>query len=80
MRFGQKRADPDRAPDFCPDFLIETYLDHQVCKQVKVFTRCGVTFDLYRGRSFVKAMIQTHFSISQKYVHKTFRFFSLAKF
>lgn len=30
MRFGQKRAEPDRVPDFCPDFEIERYLDHQV--------------------------------------------------
>lgn len=30
MRFGNKRADPSKVPDFCPDFLIETYLDRQV--------------------------------------------------
>lgn len=29
MRFGRDRADPDRSPALCPDFLIETYLDHQ---------------------------------------------------
>ncbi|KAF7585658.1 hypothetical protein BBP40_010350 [Aspergillus hancockii] len=28
MRFGRKRADPGKAPALCPDFLIETYLDH----------------------------------------------------
>jgi homoserine O-acetyltransferase len=29
QRFGRKRADPKSSPNFCPDFLIETYLDHQ---------------------------------------------------
>lgn len=28
QRFGRDRADPTRAPALCPDFLIETYLDH----------------------------------------------------
>lgn len=28
MRFGRKRADPRQPPALCPDFLIETYLDH----------------------------------------------------
>ncbi|OJD10072.1 homoserine O-acetyltransferase [Blastomyces percursus] len=27
-RFGRKRADPTKQPALCPDFLIETYLDH----------------------------------------------------
>lgn len=27
-RFGRDRADPSRPPALCPDFLIETYLDH----------------------------------------------------
>ncbi|KAK0262944.1 Serine O-succinyltransferase [Friedmanniomyces endolithicus] len=27
-RFGRQRADPNRPPALCPDFLIETYLDH----------------------------------------------------
>ncbi|KAK4949238.1 Serine O-succinyltransferase [Elasticomyces elasticus] len=27
-RFGRQRADPSRPPALCPDFLIETYLDH----------------------------------------------------
>ncbi|KAK5944824.1 Serine O-succinyltransferase [Knufia obscura] len=27
-RFGRRRADPSRVPALCPDFLIETYLDH----------------------------------------------------
>ncbi|CAN6653623.1 hypothetical protein TRVA0_026S01860 [Trichomonascus vanleenenianus] len=27
-RFGRDRADPSRSPALCPDFLIETYLDH----------------------------------------------------
>ncbi|BDD61278.1 hypothetical protein MPDQ_000382 [Monascus purpureus] len=27
-RFGRKRADPGKPPALCPDFLIETYLDH----------------------------------------------------
>ncbi len=27
-RFGRRRADPSRQPALCPDFLIETYLDH----------------------------------------------------
>lgn len=27
-RFGRKRADPSKQPALCPDFLIETYLDH----------------------------------------------------
>lgn len=30
-RFGHGRANPDAPPDFCPDYLIETYLDRQVC-------------------------------------------------
>ena len=30
QRFGLKRANPDSPPDFCPDYLIETYLDKQV--------------------------------------------------
>lgn len=29
-RFGRKRSVPTASPSFCPDFLIETYLDHQV--------------------------------------------------
>lgn len=28
QRFGRMRADPSRPPALCPDFLIETYLDH----------------------------------------------------
>ena len=28
QRFGRRRADPSRPPPLCPDFLIETYLDH----------------------------------------------------
>ena len=28
-RFGHRRAHPNLPPDFCPDFLIETYLDRQ---------------------------------------------------
>lgn len=28
-RFGRDRADPEKSPALCPDFLIETYLDHQ---------------------------------------------------
>lgn len=27
-RFGRRRADSEKAPALCPDFLIETYLDH----------------------------------------------------
>lgn len=27
-RFGRARADPSKPPALCPDFLIETYLDH----------------------------------------------------
>lgn len=29
QRFGRKRADDSKSPALCPDFLIETYLDHQ---------------------------------------------------
>ncbi|ORX52023.1 homoserine O-acetyltransferase, partial [Hesseltinella vesiculosa] len=29
LRFGRKRAQEDQSPALCPDFLIETYLDHQ---------------------------------------------------
>ncbi|KAI5856293.1 homoserine O-acetyltransferase [Tricharina praecox] len=28
QRFGRERADPSQPPALCPDFLIETYLDH----------------------------------------------------
>ena len=28
QRFGRRRAEPSRPPALCPDFLIETYLDH----------------------------------------------------
>lgn len=28
QRFGRRRADPRRPPALCPDYLIETYLDH----------------------------------------------------
>ncbi len=28
QRFGRRRADPSRPPALCPDFLIDTYLDH----------------------------------------------------
>ncbi|TVY43762.1 Serine O-succinyltransferase [Lachnellula subtilissima] len=28
QRFGRRRADPRKVPALCPDFLIETYLDH----------------------------------------------------
>lgn len=28
LRFGRRRADPTKKPALCPDFLIETYLDH----------------------------------------------------
>src|ERR1700685_241378 len=27
-RFGRRRADASKPPALCPDFLIETYLDH----------------------------------------------------
>lgn len=27
-RFGRQRADPSKPPALCPDFLVETYLDH----------------------------------------------------
>ena len=30
-RFGNKRREPEKPPDFCPDFEIERYLDRQVC-------------------------------------------------
>ncbi|KAI7904299.1 homoserine O-acetyltransferase [Cokeromyces recurvatus] len=29
FRFGRKRANENQSPALCPDFLIETYLDHQ---------------------------------------------------
>lgn len=29
IRFGRERADPAQRPVLCPDFLVETYLDHQ---------------------------------------------------
>ncbi|CCH40875.1 Homoserine O-acetyltransferase [Wickerhamomyces ciferrii] len=29
IRFGRERANPDVKPGLCPDFLVETYLDHQ---------------------------------------------------
>ncbi|KAJ2085459.1 homoserine O-acetyltransferase [Coemansia sp. RSA 487] len=29
LRFGRRRRAPDQPPALCPDFLIETYLDHQ---------------------------------------------------
>ncbi|KAG1333008.1 hypothetical protein G6F62_006975 [Rhizopus arrhizus] len=29
LRFGRKRAKENQSPALCPDFLIETYLDHQ---------------------------------------------------
>ncbi|KAI9101137.1 putative serine O-acetyltransferase [Phlyctochytrium arcticum] len=29
QRFGRKRSNPKQTPALCPDFLIETYLDHQ---------------------------------------------------
>ncbi|RKF53098.1 Serine O-succinyltransferase [Golovinomyces cichoracearum] len=28
QRFGRRRADPRKLPALCPDFLVETYLDH----------------------------------------------------
>ncbi|KAK4199846.1 putative homoserine O-acetyltransferase [Triangularia verruculosa] len=28
QRFGRRRADKDKPPALCPDFLVETYLDH----------------------------------------------------
>ncbi|KAK0737389.1 Alpha/Beta hydrolase protein [Apiosordaria backusii] len=28
QRFGRRRADRDKPPALCPDFLVETYLDH----------------------------------------------------
>ncbi|KAL6405009.1 putative serine O-acetyltransferase [Ilyonectria robusta] len=28
QRFGRRRADPSKPPALCPDFLVETYLDH----------------------------------------------------
>ncbi|KAK3951646.1 Alpha/Beta hydrolase protein [Pseudoneurospora amorphoporcata] len=28
LRFGRRRADPRKPPALCPDYLIETYLDH----------------------------------------------------
>lgn len=41
-RFGHKRAHPEQSPDFCPDYLIETYLDRQAssncsCKSSLIF-------------------------------------------
>ena len=41
-RFGHRRADPDIPPDFCPDFLIETYLE----KQVRQVHMCGICVSL----------------------------------
>lgn len=29
LRFGRKRSNENQSPALCPDFLIETYLDHQ---------------------------------------------------
>ncbi|ODQ81223.1 hypothetical protein BABINDRAFT_33828 [Babjeviella inositovora NRRL Y-12698] len=29
LRFGRNRADNSQSPALCPDFLVETYLDHQ---------------------------------------------------
>ena len=36
QRFSNRRVNPDKTPDFCPDFLIETYLDRQVRNQLCV--------------------------------------------
>lgn len=32
IRFGRERTDPTASPALCPDFLVETYLDHQGSK------------------------------------------------
>ena len=37
QRFGRRRADPSRPPALCPDFLIETYLDHAGEKSCRTY-------------------------------------------
>ena len=49
-RFGNKRADESKTPDFCPDFLIETYLEKQVCTHVHII---NVYVSNYPGRKIL---------------------------
>ena len=52
QRFGRRRADPSRQPALCPDFLIETYLDHageKFCLEYDANTLlyCSKAMDLF---------------------------------
>ncbi|CAI7658124.1 unnamed protein product [Penicillium bialowiezense] len=49
MRFGRQRADPSKQPALCPDFLIETYLDHageKFCLDLLYVSKAMDLFDL----------------------------------
>lgn len=57
-RFGNKRANINKTPDFCPDFLIETYLDKQV---IHYFLFNVFLCSANRVKNFVQVMILTHY-------------------
>ncbi len=49
MRFGHHHAEPGVPPDFCPDFEVERYLDHQVreggeCESASLESGCPCHF------------------------------------
>ncbi len=59
-RFGSERANPEKPPDFCPDFKIETYLDRQVSNIWTKWQSVNLFVCLYdRVRSSVLAMTPT---------------------
>ena len=67
-RFNNRRAAPDKMPDFCPDFLIETYLDKQVMINM-LSVSCSFRYDFTnRGKNLAHVTIQILFFTFQKLV------------
>ncbi|KAL8699273.1 MAG: hypothetical protein Q9201_006098 [Fulgogasparrea decipioides] len=68
QRFGRRRADPARPPALCPDFLIETYLDHageKFCLEYDANSLLYVSkamdlFDLGRGHQEQMQRLRYH--------------------
>jgi homoserine O-acetyltransferase len=64
QRFGRRRADPSKPPALCPDFLIETYLDHAGEKWCLQFDANSLLYvskamDLFDLGARHRSMIQT---------------------
>ncbi|BFZ54739.1 Serine O-succinyltransferase [Savitreella phatthalungensis] len=74
VRFGNRRADDARSPAFCPDFLIETYLDHAGEKFIGTYdpnsllyvSKAMDMFDLSRSYQDRLADLQTRGGFSEQ--------------